>query len=63
MSKKTYGNITCHFPVMYDRIIYLHYGEHNLGLVSKTAPISVHISGQEPYSIQYYYYDFEHFPE
>ena len=51
MSRKTYGNITCHFPMTYDRIIYLHYGKHNLGLVSKTAQISVHFSGQEPYSI------------
>ena len=51
MSRKTYGNITCHFPMTYDRIIYLHYGKHNLGLVSKTARISVHFSGQEPYSI------------
>ena len=51
MSRKTYGNITCHFPMMYDRIVYLHHGKHNLGLVSKTARISVHISGQEPYSV------------
>ena len=51
MSRKTYGNITCHFPMTCDRIIYLHYGKHSLGLVSKTARISVHFSGQEPYSI------------